>query len=89
MKKPKPDNNGEDHEAEIEPEDFVKAFYILLRSMGGAYSFPAALFEEINDDEKLLEVVYSEADERIYVKTVKKRKRCVLRPKRKLILPGD
>lgn len=87
MIKPNKDNNGE--EAEIEPQDFLKAFYILLRSAttDGIYSFPAVLLDEIKDDEKLLEVVYSEGDDRIYIKTIKKRKRGVLRPKRKLILP--
>jgi hypothetical protein len=92
-------NNDENEkkERELKAEDFFKAFYILLRTVGGAYSFPAELLDQIQDDEELITTEYIEEQDRFLFRLSKmpeklprllrKEKKIWKPPSKKLFLP--
>ena len=81
--------NSENEERELPPEDMFKLCFILLNILGGKVSVPAETFENFPKDTDV-KYEYDEANKTwlFYAPTPKsKRKRGVLRPNRRLILP--
>lgn len=72
---------------QITPMEILKAFYVLLRTVGPV-SMPVGLIDSISDEQQLIETTYDEEKNHWLFKPIVKRKRGILTPRKRLILPN-
>lgn len=80
-------NNGKKKKRILQPQDIVKAFYILLKKVG-PFTFPGELLDEIPDDTNLIRTVQNDDLDTITIgPKPEKRKRGIIKPPSKIIRP--